>query len=169
MLGLDNSGKTTILRKLSDEPIDQIMPTQGFNIKSLMSNGFKLNVWDIGGQKSIRPYWRNYYEQTDALIYVIDSADTRRHEETSIELQQLLEEERLQNVPLLVMANKQDLVSALSHSEISEALGLDDIRERTWNIQACSAKTGEGLSDAMEWLVMQINTDSGEAKDEEKN
>ena len=67
------------------------------------------------------------------------------------------------------MANKQDLVSALSHSEISEALGLDDIRERTWNIQACSAKTGEGLSDAMEWLVMQINTDSGEAKDEEKN
>ena len=49
MLGLDNSGKTTILKKLSDEDITHIMPTQGFNIKSLMHDGFKLNVWDIGG------------------------------------------------------------------------------------------------------------------------
>ena len=68
VLGLDNSGKTTILKKLSDEDISHIMPTQGFNIKSLMHEGFKLNVWDIGGQKSIRPYWRNYYDQTDALV-----------------------------------------------------------------------------------------------------
>ena len=57
VLGLDNSGKTTILKKLSDEDITHIMPTQGFNIKSLMRDGFKLNVWDIGGQKTIRPYW----------------------------------------------------------------------------------------------------------------
>ena len=70
MLGLDNSGKTTILKKLSEEDISHIMPTQGFNIKSLMHEGFKLNVWDIGGQKSIRPYWRNYFDQTDALVYV---------------------------------------------------------------------------------------------------
>ena len=55
VLGLDNAGKTTILKKLSDEDISHIMPTQGFNIKSLMHEGFKLNVWDIGGQKSIRP------------------------------------------------------------------------------------------------------------------
>ncbi len=68
VLGLDNSGKTTILKALSDETIDHIMPTQGFNIKSLMHAGFKLNVWDIGGQKSIRPYWRNYFDQTDALV-----------------------------------------------------------------------------------------------------
>ncbi len=71
VLGLDNSGKTTILKKLSDEEIDHIMPTQGFNIKSLMRDGFKLNVWDIGGQKSIRPFWRNYFDQADALVYVI--------------------------------------------------------------------------------------------------
>lgn len=65
------------------------MPTQGFNIKSLQQNEFKLNVWDIGGQKSIRPYWRNYFDQTDALVYVIDSADSRRIEETATELGQL--------------------------------------------------------------------------------
>ena len=68
VLGLDNAGKTTILKKLSEEDIESIMPTQGFNIKSLSHDGFKLNVWDIGGQKAIRPYWKNYYENTDALV-----------------------------------------------------------------------------------------------------
>jgi len=164
VLGLDNSGKTTILKKLSDEDITHIMPTQGFNIKSLMHDGFKLNVWDIGGQKSIRPYWRNYYDQTDALIYVIDSADRRRMEETQVELQQLLDEERLGHVPLLIMANKQDLLNALSPGEITTELGLNEIRERTWQILPCSAKTGEGLQDGMEWIVEQINSNKGEEK-----
>jgi GTPase SAR1 family protein len=68
VLGLDNSGKTTILKRISDEEISHVMPTQGFNIKSVMQNDFKLNVWDIGGQKSIRPYWRNYFDQTDGLV-----------------------------------------------------------------------------------------------------
>jgi len=81
VLGLDNAGKTTILRSLSSEDISTIMPTQGFNIKSLSQDGFKLNVWDIGGQREIRPYWRNYYDQTDALIYVVDSADEMRVQE----------------------------------------------------------------------------------------
>ena len=157
VLGLDNSGKTTILKKLSDEDITQIMPTQGFNIKSLMHEGFKLNVWDIGGQKSIRPYWRNYYDQTDALIYVVDSADKRRMEETGVELQQLLDEEKLSHVPLLVLANKQDLLNALSPAELTAELGLNELRSRTWNIIACSAKTGEGLNEGLEWLVEQIN------------
>ena len=71
------------------------MPTQGFNIKSLVKDGFKLNVWDVGGQREIRPYWRNYFENTDALVYVIDSADRERLEEVNDELAGLLEEEKL--------------------------------------------------------------------------
>ena len=51
VLGLDNAGKTTILKRLSEENIDNIEPTQGFNIKSINDSGFKINVWDIGGQK----------------------------------------------------------------------------------------------------------------------
>merc|ERR1712100_810381 len=91
MLGLDNAGKTTILKKLSDEDISHVMPTQGFNIKSLLTEGFKLNVWDIGGQKTIRPYWRNYFDNTDILIYVVDCADRRRVEEAQDELMELLD------------------------------------------------------------------------------
>ena len=60
---------------------------QGFNIKSVQTSGFRLNVWDIGGQRKIRPYWRNYFDNTDVLIYVIDSSDTKRFEETEQELQ----------------------------------------------------------------------------------
>merc|ERR1712023_389952 len=99
MLGLDNSGKTSILKRLSDEDITHIQPTQGFNIKSVVHEGFKLNVWDIGGQKTIRPYWKNYYDQTDALVYVIDSADRRRLEESGEELKELLQEEKLAGTP----------------------------------------------------------------------
>ena len=62
------AGKTTILKKLASEDVTHITPTQGFNIKSVQSPGFKLNVWDIGGQRKIRPYWRNYFENTDVLV-----------------------------------------------------------------------------------------------------
>jgi len=156
VLGLDNAGKTTILKKLSEEDITHIMPTQGFNIKSLVHDGFKLNVWDIGGQKSIRPYWSNYFESTDALVFVIDSSDRRRLEESGAELGELLSEDKLGGIPLLVFANKQDLVQARSAPEISEALALHEIRDRSWNIQAASAKQGEGLQEGMEWLVSTI-------------
>lgn len=119
-------------------------------------DGFKLNVWDIGGQKAIRPYWRNYFEQTDAMVYVIDSADRKRIEETGLELADLLEEDKLSGVPVIVLANKQDLVTALSPNEVADGLNLYSIRDRPWQIQACSAKTGEGLQDGMEWLVKQV-------------
>merc|ERR1711968_99462 len=141
MLGLDNSGKTSILKRLSDEDITHIMPTQGFNIKSLLHEGFKLNVWDIGGQKTIRPYWKNYFENTDALIYVVDSSDRRRLEEASDELQELMEEDKLAGIPILCFANKQDLMNATAADEVVEAMGLMDLKDRAWQIQASSAKT----------------------------
>eukprot|EP01111_Echinosteliopsis_oligospora_P010037 TRINITY_DN3047_c0_g1_i2.p1 TRINITY_DN3047_c0_g1~~TRINITY_DN3047_c0_g1_i2.p1 ORF type:complete len:179 (-),score=43.18 TRINITY_DN3047_c0_g1_i2:64-600(-) len=158
LLGLDNAGKTTILRSLAEEDISTVTPTQGFNIKSILQDGFKLNVWDIGGQKSIRPYWRNYFKDTDALIFVIDSSDRRRLEESGIELEELLKEEKLANIPLLVFANKQDLINALPSAEIATTLDLHTIRDRPWQIQACSAKKGEGVSEGLEWVIKHIKS-----------
>ena len=91
--GLDNAGKTTILKKFNGEDISTISPTLGFNIKTLEHNGYNLNIWDVGGQKSLRSYWRNYFETTDGLIWVVDSADKRRLEDCKKELHQLLQEE----------------------------------------------------------------------------
>jgi len=160
LLGLDNAGKTTILRTLASEEINQITPTQGFNIKSVQSQGFKLNVWDIGGQRRIRPYWRNYFENTDVLIYVIDSTDRNRFDETGVELTELLEDEKLSGVPLLVFANKQDLFSAAKASEIADGLQLQQLRSRNWQIQACSAKKNEGIEDGLQWVMKTVASKS---------
>ena len=92
---------------------------------------------------------------------MIDSADDKRLEETAFELNQLLDEDRLSRVPVLIMANKQDLLNAQTAEEITLALSLNVSRTRTWQILPCSAKTGEGLQDAMEWIVEQINTSGG--------
>ncbi|BFZ20861.1 hypothetical protein BsWGS_23900 [Bradybaena similaris] len=157
LLGLDNAGKTTLLKVLASEDISHITPTQGFNIKSVQSKGFKLNVWDIGGQRRIRPYWKNYFENTDLLIYVIDSSDRKRFEETGDEMTELLEEEKLAGVPVLIFANKQDLLTAAKASEIAEGLNLNSIRDREWQIQACSALTGEGVKEGVEWMTKTCN------------
>lgn len=114
-------------------------------------------MWDIGGQREIRPYWKNYYENTDGLVYVVDSADDMRLKECADELISLLSEESLKNVPMLVFANKQDLQFALEADQVMETLKLSEISDRTWNIQACSAFTKEGLSDGMEWLIKTIS------------
>ncbi|XP_069121007.1 ADP-ribosylation factor-like protein 3 [Argopecten irradians] len=167
LLGLDNAGKTTLLKKLANEgseaELKNIAPTQGFNIKSVAADGLHLNVWDIGGQRRIRPYWRNYFENTDVLIYVIDSTDTKRMEETGMELQELLEEEKLNGVPLLVFANKQDLDHSSPAGDIAISLQLQDIRDRKWNIAACSAKTGEGIQEGIAWIQKNLK-ESGRKK-----
>lgn len=118
--GLDNAGKTTILKRFNGEPIDTISPTLGFNIKTLEHRGYTLNMWDVGGQKSLRSYWRNYFECTDGLVWVVDSADRMRMETCRDELKVLLEEERLAGATLLVLANKQDLPGALSAQDIKD-------------------------------------------------
>mmetsp|Transcript_12634 Transcript_12634/g.44239 ORF Transcript_12634/g.44239 Transcript_12634/m.44239 type:complete len:187 (-) Transcript_12634:53-613(-) len=158
ILGLDNAGKTTILKKFNGEPIDTISPTLGFNIETLEHRGYKLNVWDVGGQKTIRSYWRNYYEQTDGLIWVVDSADRRRLRDCKAELHELLKQEKLAGASLMIFANKQDLAGALTSAEIAEALelGSEAFSTRHWSLQPCSAVTGDGLMEGMDWMVTDI-------------
>ncbi|XP_016420473.1 ADP-ribosylation factor-like protein 2 isoform X2 [Sinocyclocheilus rhinocerous] len=155
-MGLDNAGKTTILKKFNGEDVSTISPTLGFNIKTLEHRGFKLNIWDVGGQKSLRSYWRNYFESTDGLVWVVDSADRLRLEDCRKELSTLLLEERLAGATLLVFANKQDLPGALSKDGIQEVLALDDIKTHHWCIVGCSAVTGENLLMGVDWLLDDI-------------
>ena len=107
-----------------------------------------------GGQKSIRPYWRNYYDRTDALIYVVDSSDSKRLEETASELSELLKEDKLHGVPLLVFANKQDLLNAQEAKQIKSILNLKRIKDsRKWTIIECSSKSGEGIEEGFQWVM----------------
>jgi ADP-ribosylation factor family len=108
------------MKRCKGESIDEVSPTLGFEIETLEYEGYSLHMWDIGGQKSIRSYWRNHFEQTDALIWVVDSADRHRLQVCADELASLLGEERLGGANLLVFANKQDIDGALSPAEIAE-------------------------------------------------
>jgi len=130
----------------------------GFNIQTLDYNGFTLNLWDVGGQKSIRTYWRNYFEQTDGIIWVVDSVDRWRLEECKAQLKDILHQEKLAGASLLVFANKQDLGGALSFEAIADALDLSsaDIAGRHFRIFGCSAMTGDGLAEGFDWIVGDI-------------
>ena len=156
ILGLDNAGKTTILKKFLGEDTSEIAPTLGFQIKTVEHNDFKLNFWDVGGQTTIRSYWRNYFEQTDGLIWVVDSGDKLRLESCRDELQKLLQQEKLAGATLMVFCNKQDVAGALSPKEIRDVLMLDKIEGRHWSIVPCSAVSGQGLLEGIDFIVSDI-------------
>ncbi len=126
----------------------------------LRPRSYKLNVWDVGGQKTLRSYWRNYYEETDGVIWVVDSADRRRLRDCKEEFGKLLGQEKLAGATLLVLANKQDISGALSMDDIATALELggESTAKRHWKIEPCSAVTGDGLEASVDWLVRDISS-----------
>lgn len=153
ILGLDGAGKTTILYRLQLGEVVRTKPTIGFNVETLSYKNLKLNVWDLGGQTLIRPYWRCYYSNTAAVIFVVDLTDKERIETASSELHTMLCEEELQESALLVFANKQDMPGAMTAAEVSNSLKLTDLKDRSWSIVASSAIKGEGLSEGLDWLI----------------
>ena len=106
IIGLDNAGKTTILYKLHLGEIVTTVPTVGFNVETMNYEGLKFQVWDLGGQTGLRPYWRCYYQDTNAVVFVVDSADRERIEFAKQELELMLQEDELKGVPVLILANK---------------------------------------------------------------
>ncbi|KAL1920033.1 uncharacterized protein VTP21DRAFT_1179 [Calcarisporiella thermophila] len=156
ILGLDGAGKTTILYRLQIGEVVTTIPTIGFNVETVTYKNIKFQVWDLGGQTSIRPYWRCYYANTDAIIYVVDSCDQDRMSTSREELMQMLEEDELRDAALLVFANKQDMPGALSAAQVSEALSLSSLKNRQWSIYKTSALKGEGLTEGLDWLVNTI-------------
>jgi len=156
MVGLDAAGKTTILYKLKLGEIVTTIPTIGFNVESVEYKNINFTVWDVGGQDKIRPLWRHYFQNTQGIIFVVDSNDRERVTEAREELQRMLNESELQDALLLVFANKQDLPNAMNAAEITDKLGLHGLRQRTWYIQAACATSGDGLYEGLDWLSANI-------------
>ena len=106
------SGKTTILYKLKLNETVSTIPTIGFNVETVQPvKGLTFTVWDVGGQEKIRRLWQHYYQNCEGLIFVIDSSDIERLEEVKSELFGVLESDAMQDVPFVILANKQDLTS----------------------------------------------------------
>ena len=122
----------------------------------------EMQFFDLGGGAKIRNIWKNYYGKMHGLVFVVDAADPDRIDEAKEVLHAMLSDPSSKGKPLLIFANKQDLINATPEDEIVEQLNLTSIRDRMWKIQAASAKSGDGLQDGMEWMVQQVN----EADDE---
>ncbi|KAJ8265490.1 hypothetical protein COCON_G00145890 [Conger conger] len=156
MVGLDAAGKTTILYKLKLGEIVTTIPTIGFNVETVEYKNISFTVWDVGGQDKIRPLWRHYFQNTQGLIFVVDSNDRERVNEAREELMRMLAEDELRDAVLLVFANKQDLPNAMNAAEITDKLGLHSLRHRNWYIQATCATSGDGLYEGLDWLANQL-------------
>ncbi|XP_037534142.1 ADP-ribosylation factor-like protein 14 [Nematolebias whitei] len=161
MLGLNGSGKTTLLYKLKYNESVVTVPTVGFNVESLETHGSGpgLTVWDVGGQKKMRPHWKNHVQDTAGLMFVMDSRDEERLDEARKELHRVLRYNSLRGVPLVILANKQDLPGALSPEALCLKLGLKGACDgRAWFIQPCSGTTGMGLEDGFRRMVYLMKT-----------
>merc|ERR1712166_984256 len=152
MVGLDAAGKTTILYKLKLGEIVTTIPTIGFNVETVEYKNISFTVWDVGGQDKIRPLWRHYYQNTQGLIFVIDSNDRDRIEDAKEELNKMLNEDEMKDAVVLCFANKQDLPNAMPAAEVTEKLGLNSMRNRQWFIQSACATTGDGLYEGLDWM-----------------
>ncbi|NXG75209.1 ARF5 factor, partial [Baryphthengus martii] len=151
------AGKTTILYKLKLGEIVTTIPTIGFNVETVEYKNICFTVWDVGGQDKIRPLWRHYFQNTQGLIFVVDSNDRERVQESAEELQKMLQEDELRDAVLLVFANKQDMPNAMAVSELTDKLGLQTLRSRTWYVQATCATQGTGLYDGLDWLSHELS------------
>lgn len=168
LLGLDNAGKTALLRRLTGGGFAAAAPTVGFDVKSMLvaegggrqtGPGLRLDVFDVGGGAALRPYWLSFPgRRPDAVAFCADASDRRRLGEAAAELLELLSDDRLAGAPLLVFATKQDAGGAMAPGDVAEALGLgaSAARGRAWRMQGCSAKEGYGVEEGMSWLVEQL-------------
>lgn len=153
ILGLDASGKTTILNRLKFNTNAVTVPTIGFNTETIEFGNLKFVAFDIGGQDNIRRLWYHYFDKTDAVVFVVDSADTNRFYLAKKELHTLMNNPLLSHCPFLVFANKQDLPRAATTSQLTNALDLYSISKRVqWKVCESVGTSGMGIDEGFSWL-----------------
>ncbi|KAG8186669.1 hypothetical protein JTE90_014745 [Oedothorax gibbosus] len=164
MLGLDSAGKTTALYRLKFDQYLNTVPTIGFNCEKIKgttgkAKGTSFLIWDVGGQDKLRPLWRSYTRCTDGIVFVIDSVDDERLEEARMELVRMAKAPENLGVPVLVLANKQDLPGAKGPQEIDKFLnlGVELGPGHLWHVQPACAIIGDGLEEGLEMLYEMIH------------
>ncbi|XP_067100562.1 ADP-ribosylation factor-like protein 4D [Osmerus mordax] len=162
VIGLDSAGKTSLLYRLKLKEFVKTIPTKGFNTEKIKvavggSRAISFQVWDVGGQEKLRPLWKSYTRRTDGMVFVVDSTEVERMEEAKVELHKITRTSENHGVPVLVLANKQDLDSALSVGEVEKVLSVHELNGSTLrHVQCCSAVDGQGLQTGLEKLYEMI-------------
>ncbi|KAI4495408.1 hypothetical protein M0802_008798 [Mischocyttarus mexicanus] len=147
LLGLDGAGKTSLMDQVciihgDGNPYKAPpQPTQGFTVYRLEMGSFTYNVWEIGGAETNRKYWSTFLQDTDLLIFMVDASDTSKLSLAVSTLKQLLGDSRMDTVPILVIANKQDAPNALRPNQVKEALDLQSISPHKHKVEVIGCQT----------------------------
>ncbi|KAK9512640.1 hypothetical protein O3M35_001018 [Rhynocoris fuscipes] len=162
MIGLNNSGKSTIVGQLKSDgdKLSSIVPTVGLNVEHFRCKyqNVLFTTFDMSGQGRYRYLWERYYKTCDGIIFVVDSSDRLRLAVARDELHLLLQHPDIasRRIPILFLANKMDVREALSSVKIATAFGLENIKDKPWHIFATNGLTGEGLQSGVEWFTEQL-------------
>ncbi|KDO23717.1 hypothetical protein SPRG_10495 [Saprolegnia parasitica CBS 223.65] len=162
VVGLDNSGKTTLVNHLKPRKSQatEVVPTVGFQVEEFAKHNLSFTVFDMSGQSRYRSLWENYYQDVQAIIFVMDSTDTIRMCVVKDELEQILAHKDLapKKIPILFFANKMDLAHSLTPVECMGQLELEKLTNKTWHITASNAITGRGVDEGIQWLADQLGS-----------
>ena len=157
ILGLEAAGKTTILYQLKLGQNVKTMPTFGFNVETIKYKKVSFTLWDVSGQYSMRKLVRkNYYENTQGIVYVVDWNDHERLDDSKEELYRILANDHLKDAWFLILANKQDVPDSISPEELIKRFDLYNLKDRDLHIQGIWAVTGDGLYEGFNWLSRNI-------------
>ena len=162
-LGLDNAGKTTLLRRLKDDRMVENNPTVHAHVEQLSLGKINIRAIDIGGHKNVRKTWRNYFPTIDAIVYMIDAAKPERFKESKEELDYILQTPEIKGIPIAVLGNKIDKKDAVQEDVLRLEFGLaqkttwgveklDQIDGRPINVFMCSVAKKAGYAEAFKWV-----------------
>ena len=152
ILGLDNAGKTTLLKLLQHNRISMNAPTITPNLGTVEIFGSTIQAFDMGGHEAARSLWNDYMIGVDGIIFIIDVADRERIMEAKIELDKLLQDEALNDTPFLILGNKIDVPNALHEMDFKASLCMHLMRE-THHIQMCSIVNKINHLEGIKWLI----------------
>ena len=153
IVGLQNAGKSTLINSLQTGNFDEdTIPTVGVNIRSVKKGKVTLRIWDLGGQRRYRESWEKYCGSSDCIVFVIDATDKDNLDVAKTQLEQILSWESVEGIPLLVLANKNDLPDCYTENEMIDLLNLKSIRDRKVGCYSISAKNLNNLDVALKWM-----------------
>lgn len=151
ILGLDGAGKTSILNRLAKKEFEMTVPTVGLNVESITYRNFVIALWDLGGAATM--LWKHYYQNTDAIIFVVDSTDRQRIDLARDELINVLADPDLAESPLLVFANKQDKENAMNAEDLNIGIEFDKLAKKHKFLEPCSAVKNEGIFTGLDKII----------------
>ena len=138
-------------------------------LPSPLPGGITFTTFDLGGHRTARRVWKDYFPAVDAIVFIIDANDNARFEESRVELAGLMADEQVSDAPVLILGNKIDIPGAASEEDVRTVFGLHgvttgkgtapkkDLQRRPVELFMCSVRKREGYGEGFRWLAQYLD------------